>query len=530
VLLEAGVLGVVGATLGLAVGVLLAIGIRALMATLGLDLSGQDLVFAPRTVVAAYVVGVVVTVLAAVLPARRAGRVPPVAAMREGMGVAESSLRRRFAAGAAALLAGAATIGAGLLLDVPGPTWWVGAGVLVVMLGMTAAGPVLARPVVVAVGAAYRKLFGEAGRLATQNALRNPRRTAATASALMIGLSLVTAMAVLGASAKASVDRAIDQQFAGDLVVSNVVGSGFSTIVADRVERLDGVDEVTRFRYAIGAIEGQNQGMLGVDPGGLENAVEVDMREGAVTDLREGTVLLAAGWAAELGLEVGDALAVAMPSGDKEYDVVGLYEDNPVLSYPVTTTLDTLRSAGFTEADNYLVVTAAEGVAIGSLQTAVERLTADLPTVTVKDQAGFAAEQRAPVDQMLTLVYALLGLALVIAVLGIVNTLALSVIERTREIGLLRAVGLGRGQTRRMVWLEAAVISLVGGVLGALTGLGVGLALAISMRDDGLQVISAPWGQIAAFVVASAVVGVTAAALPARRAARLDILGSIAAD
>ena len=530
VLLEAALLGVIGASVGLAVGLLLAMGIRALMATFGLDLAGQELVFAPRTVVVSLLVGTLVTVLAAALPARRAGRVAPVEAMRDGLLPSDASLRLRFGLGVGLLAGGAAAILVGLLTEAPGAGWWVGGGALATVAGATTACPLLVRPAVAALAPVYVRLFGSTGRLAGQNALRNPRRTAATASALMIGMTLVTTMAVLGASARASVDKAIEEQFAGDLVISNAFGSGFSGKVADRVESVPGVDTVTRFRHAIGSIEGQNQGLVGVEPRTLERVVSLEMREGELADLVDGSVLVSSAWAEERGLEVGDELAVGMPSGLEEYQVVGLYEDNPVLSYPVTTSLGTLRAAGFDESDNYLMVTAEEGVAPTRLQASVERLTSDLPTVTVKDQAGFADEQRGSVDQLLTLVYALLALALVIAVLGIVNTLALSVIERTREVGLLRAVGLSRPQTRRMVRLEAGVIALVGGGLGAVLGLALGVVLAASMRDEGLRVISAPWGQIAAFVVASGVVGVTAAALPARRAARLDILGAIVSE
>jgi putative ABC transport system permease protein len=190
--------------------------------------------------------------------------------------------------------------------------------------------------------------------------------------------------------------------------------------------------------------------------------------------------------------------------------------------------LHTLAAAGFRKADNYLLVTDRAGSDTARVKAAIERQTAQLPTVTVKDQAGYAAEQRGPIDQMLRLIYALLGLALVIAVLGIVNTLALSVIERTREVGLLRAIGLSRAQLRRMVRLEAVVIALLGGGLGVAMGLVFGVALMTSLRDQGLEVISVPSAQLAGFVLASAAIGVVAAVLPARRAARLDVLKAIA--
>jgi putative ABC transport system permease protein len=530
VLLEAGVLGLLGSTIGLGVGVLLAVGIRALFATFGLDLSGQPLVFAPRTVVASYAVGLTVTMAAAYLPARRASRIAPVEALRDDVAMPEAALRRRLLLGSVLTLAGAAAMLGGLYLELPEPTWWVGGGVLASLLGIAAASPVIGRPLVALVAAVYVRVFGTVGRLAGQNALRNPRRTAATASALMIGFALVTTMSVIGSSAKASVDKTIDEQFLGDLVVSNVVGTPFSTRIADRIERTPGVESVTRLRWGVGEVDGERQALVGVGAESLRSVLDVDMVAGSVDDLVDGTMLVSAGLAEDRGLGVGDTVDYTMPAGEMSYEVVGVYEDNPVLSYPYTTTLDTLADAGFQQADNYLLVTKEAGVSNAALQGTIERQTADLPTVTVKDQEGFAEEQRGPIDQMLTLVYALLGLALVIAVLGIVNTLALSVMERTREVGLLRAVGLARRQLRRMVRLEAFVIALLGGVLGAGMGLLFGLALVASLRDDGLQVISVPGGQIAAFVVASGLVGILAAAMPARRAARLDVLGAIATE
>jgi putative ABC transport system permease protein len=529
VLLEAAALGVVGATVGLVVGVLLAIGIRALFSTFGLDLSGQPLVFTPRTVVAAYVVGVLVTVLAAAVPARRASRVAPVEGLRDGAEHAGASLRTRVLAGLALLATGAGALVAALL-QAPHATWWMAGGVLGLLLGAVVAAPLLARPLIGSVGALYRRIFGTPGRLAGQNAVRNPRRTAATASALMIGLSLVTMMSVLGASAGASVDRAVGDRFVGDIVVSDVTSSGLSPTVADEVETVPGVESVTRVRYGIGETGGQRQGIAAVDLDGLSDVLALEMREGTAAGLSEGSVLVSTSWAQDHGLEVGDAVAWTMPTGEKRYRVAGIYEDDPVISYPFVTSLETRSAAGFVDADAYLLVAATEGASVPQVQAALEELTADLPTVSVQDQAGFAEQQRGPIDQLVLLVYALLGLALVIAVLGIANTLALSVIERTREVGLLRAVGLARPQLRRMVRLEAAAIGLLGGVLGTLLGVVCGLVVAATLRTEGLEVISVPWGQIGTFALASAVVAVAAAALPARRAARLDILRAIGTD
>lgn len=530
VLFEALVLGFAGSTIGLGLGVLLAMGIRALFATFGLDLSGQSLIFEPRTAIAAYVVGILVTVAAAYIPARRSAKIPPVAALRDDVAMPESALHWRLIVGAVLIVAGGAGMLSGLYADVPRPGWWVGGGILAVLLGVAAAAPVISRPVVAVATALYRRVYGTVGNLAGQNSLRNPRRTAATASALMIGLALVTTMSILGSSAKASVDKTIEENFYGDLVVSNVIGMPFSPSIAEDIKTVSGVDVVSRMRFANMSFDGGNS-LAGIEPGTLQKVAAVPMVSGSLDDLRDGTVVVDEGAAKDKHLTVGDEVEIDFPTGKESLEVVGVYGDNdPVLWTSYATTLNTLAKAGYPPADSYLLITVDDGADPAAVQTAVEEQTAELPTVTVKDQAGFAEEQRAPIDQMLLLIYALLGLALVIAVLGIVNTLALSVIERTREVGLLRAIGLGRGQLRRMIRLEAIVIAVLGAVLGVGMGLVFGLALMTSLADDGLEVVKVPFGQLALYVVAAGLVGVLAAVFPARRAARLDVLRAIATE
>jgi putative ABC transport system permease protein len=531
VLFEAFVLGLLGSTLGLGVGVLLAMAIRSLFATFGLDLSGSPLIFEVRTVIVAYVVGILVTTVAAYLPARRSARIAPVAALRDDVAMPESALHWRLVSGGVLAVGGIGLMLTGLFVGVPQPGYWVGGGILAALLGAAVASPVISKPFLAAAAVLYQRSFGAVGRLAGENSLRNPRRTAATASALMIGLALVTTMSIVGASSKASVDKTIAENFQGDLVVSNVVGEAFSPSVGDRIARTPGVASVTRLRYAQTKVKGDGTGVMGVSPATLPSAVRVDMVTGSTSDLRNGSVLVTRKRAADDHLSVGDSVTMRTPNGRRSYDVVGIYADNnPVLFFPFTTTLKTLTDAGYKAADNYLMISKTPGTSTRRLQDTIDAQTALLPTVTVKDQAGYAAEQRGPINQLLTLIYALLGLALVIAVLGIVNTLALSVIERTREVGLLRAIGLGRRQLRRMIRLEAIVIAVLGALLGVAMGIVFGLALMVSLRDQGLEVISVPFVQLAVFVLASAVVGVLAAVLPARRAARLDVLAAIATE
>ena len=464
---------------------------------------------------------------AAWLPARRTGRIAPVQAMRDDVALPESSLRRRFVAGVVLVVAGLAALAAGLFGGVPHAGWSVGAGVLAVLLGVSAASPVVSRPFLLGARAAYTRLFGPVGTLAGLNALRHPRRTTATASALMIGLTLACTMAIVGDSAKASVDKSVAENFVGDYIVSNVFGGGFPTGIARRMERVPGVEQIVRERYGFGRRDGQDQGVAATDPADT-GALGLRLSTGSSAAFTDGTVLLEDSWASDHGLGVGDRLPVRMPSGRERWRVVGTYADNPVVLFPVLTTLRTLAAAGISRQDNALIVFTRPGAT--GVQERLDRVVAELPVVTVKDEVGFAEEQRGPIDQLVQMIYALLGLALVIAVLGIVNTLALSVIERTREVGLLRAIGVSRRQLRAMITLESVVISVLGASLGVVLGVGFGVAMMYALRDQGLEAISVPWGQLVVFLLLALLIGVVAAVLPSRRAARLDVLRAIATE
>ncbi|GGD22854.1 ABC transporter permease [Nocardioides daphniae] len=529
VLLEALVVGIAGSTLGIGLGIVMAMVIRALFGTFGLDLSGQPLVFAPRTFVVAYVVGILVTMTAAGLPARRTTKIAPVQAMRDDVAMPETSLRNRFAGGLVLVALGGLSLWHGLGDDVANAVWYVGGGILAILLGVAAAAPVLCQPFLLAARWFFAELLGTVGHLAGQNSLRNPRRTTATASALMIGLALATTMAIVGDSAKASVDRALAENFRGDYVASNVSGQSFPATVAQEMRKVEGVRDVAALRFAWGQVvldgEPTPQGFTAAPPGALQGLVGLQRVVGRTTDLRPGEAVLGETYARERGVRVGGRLRSLINSRRVTLKVVGIFADTPVVPFPVVTSPKTFERLKLGDRDNFLIIDVESPSAI--VEYRLSQVVAELPTVILQDQSEFAAEQREPIDQMVLMIFALLGLALFIAVLGIVNTLALSIIERTREIGLLRAIGLNRSQLRRMITVESVVIALLGAGLGIGLGVGFGIALMKSLRDEGLEVIAVPWDQLGLFGAVALLVGVLAAVLPARRAARLDVLQAI---
>lgn len=528
VLLEAFLIGVVGATLGLLLGVVLAMGIKALFATIGLDLSGSGLVFAPRTVIAAYAVGILVTMVAAWVPARRAGSVPPVAAMRDSIdtGIGHHPVRRGLEVGVFAL--GVVAFLYGLFVADSRELWWIGGGIVGLVLGTAFLAPFVGRPVISGLGRLYRAAFGSVGRMAEQNSVRNPGRTAATASALMIGMTLVALMGVVASSTTASVDKQIEETFQADYILSNAVGQPFSSTVADRVAKVDGVREVSPVRFSSAQVDGGQLYVTAIDPRSFADVEQIEPTSGTA-DLDEDSVMLSTKH--EGGRSVGDTVEVTMGSSTKELTVVGFYDEIQAIGSPeVLMSVDTVEAMNGSAADNWAFIFLDSGADKTQVESDIEQIVDQQPLVTLKDQAGYADEQRASINQLLYLIYALLGLAIVIAVLGIVNTLGLSVMERTREVGLLRAVGLSRRQLRRMITLESVTIALLGALLGIVLGVIAGVAIQRALVDDGITELAIPWVQMLVFVGLAGVIGVLAALLPARRASRMDILRAISTE
>lgn len=540
VLLEAAAVGLVAAVVGLVGGVLLAVGVTALLEAIGVDLPSGGLVVSPATVLTALVVGLVVTVVAAVVPAVRATRVPPIAALRDVAVDRSGASRLRTVAGVvvlvlAALLLSRAWTANGDTDAIPA----VGLGALAAVVGAIVIGPVLASPSVRALGSVLPRFKGITGRLATENAARSPKRTAATASALLIGVALVGFITVFAASARSSVESEVERGVTADLIVQAEAGfagpSGFPTTVAEAVARIDGVETVSAIGFGEAEITypdgGTARTFLGaVDPATVTATLTPRMAQGAVTDLTDDGVLVDAQIAEKNDLELGDPITIVVPGGEAlEVTVQGISDDRTILGF-WTITSAAYASVVPQQLDAQVFATLDDGADLATVQAAVEEAVAELPAIEVLDRDGFVGDLAAQITGVLNVIYGLLALSVVIALIGIANTLSLSVHERTRELGLLRAVGMTRGQLRSAVRWEAVLISVLGTVVGLLVGLVVSRALVQSLEGFGLTTFSAPLATLAVVVVLAAILGVLAARRPAKRAARLDVLEAIAAD
>ncbi len=527
VVFEAVVVGLIGSTLGLLAGFGLAKLIAIAFSGMGLQVGDVGMSLAPRTIVAAYAVGVVVTVLSALLPAQRAAKVAPVAAMSGDAMTGTAGLGKRAVVGLTLAGLGVAALLIGLFTDVPQTMWWIGGGALFTLLGVAGASPVLGRPVIWLMGRLYT-VFGPVGRLAEVNAVRNPRRTAATASALMIGLTLVTMMATLGASMKASTDVAVRKSLRSDYVVQNVSMSPFSAAVGDQMARVPGVKAVHRMRFQPAQVDGRMEYVGAMAASSFDKIIAQRLESGSLSAFTGNAVLLNQDYARNNGLAVGRQVSTVINGTTLPLTVAGTFSvDKGTGMGDILVTLDAVAKTGAPAVDMMLAIEQAPGANAAAVKSGLDAVVTELPMVTVTDQEGYAQQQAKALDQILGLVYALLGLAIVIAILGIVNTLALSVIERTREIGLLRAIGLSRTQLRRMVRLESVAIAILGSVLGITMGLFFGFALQRAAAGEGLNVLEIPVLQVGGFLVVAAVVGVLAALWPAFRAARLNVLQAI---
>ncbi|MDW4906013.1 FtsX-like permease family protein [Streptomyces sp. ADMS] len=532
VLVEAFVVGAVAAVTGLVAGIGIGAGLKALLGTLGATVPDGPLVVTPGTVGAALTVGVLITMLAAWLPGRRAAKIPPVAAMSSVHATATTkSLVLRNTLGALFSAAGVAVVLAATTMSGSDGQAPMGIGAVLLIIGVFILTPLLSRPLIAAAGP-FMRVFGVSGKLARQNSVRNPRRTAATASALMIGLTLITGMTVMAGSLQKSIDRMAASSIRADYIVSMANGLDLSPDVAEKLARTPGVTALSALRNAPALVDGTTEYLTGVTGAAIGRLTELPVDDG--TFKVGGTqVVVDERTAGFHGWTAGSAFTVAYEDGRKQrLTVAGVYEGNEVMSGILVdnTQLPPHRTDTVDSGDMQVMLKTSDG-ATSATKDRLEKALGANPAIKIQDKKDLSNEIAQMFTLMLNMLYGLLAMAVLVAVLGVVNTLAMSVFERSQEIGMLRAIGLDRKGIKRMVRLESLVISLFGGVLGI--GLGVffgwaaGELIGTSMSTYELVL---PWARMALFLLLAATVGVLAALWPARRAARLNMLAAIKSE
>jgi len=523
VLIEAAIVAVVASAVGVLAGIGVAELIKMAMNAAELGIPDGPLTIQPRTIIISMAVGLVVTMFAALLPARRASSIPPVAAMSEtGARTTPKSLRTRTIVGSALTTLGAVAMTIGLLVENGGSLPLVATGAIGLFMGMSTLAPLAARPVARLLSAPMR---GITGKLARENTIRQPRRTASTASALMIGVALVAFTSIFAASIKASVTDTLEGSFPADLAFASTnVSVGVSPVAVDEIAAREEFSVVSAVNYGFFEIEGDELVVIGVDPSTISRVYDmkpsIELSELGDDLLVQEDALAGNNWS------VGDVITVDYPGSVSDtVEIVGTFTDATFANYVIAEEvfLETISD------DQIFMVFArlGSGVSLEEGQAAADAALSEFPNVDVNTQSDQIAEAEAQVDQLMALFTGLLSLALVIALLGIANTLALSIVERTREIGLLRAVGMTRRQVRRMIRREAMIIAVFGALLGVLIGSAIGFGVVTSLADDGLGSFSLPAGQLVIWLIVAAVAGLIASVGPARKAARLDVLKAI---
>lgn len=537
VLGEAFAVGVSAAIVGILAGIGLAVLLQQALDAVGFDLPDATLVVAPTGVIIAMAVGVAVTVLSSILPAVKASRLPPLAAIRD-VAVENPRLGRRTAIGVAGTVVGALLLafGLGAIGDVDNGIYYVGFGALVVFLGVTVLSPAVARPIAGTLGWPVERLRGVTGRLARANAIRNPRRSAATASALMIGVALVVLIFVLADSIQTSVDAQVDRSFSVDAIVAEEGSAGFGGSISPRVTQevlaLPDVEAASGLRFASNAdFEGKSAFYGALDTGVAARLFELDVSEGAIEDVGLDDVGVSARVAREEGWELGDVLPTDFGVAERDLTIRAIFalgQREGLTDFLISTgTYDTL---GFPPGDQGIYVAFAAGVDAEDGIAALEEVIEPYPSLEVLDRQGLKDQIAGQINQIIAFLFVLLALAVVIAFVGIVNTLALSVIERVREIGLLRAVGMSRRQLRSSIRWEAVLVSLFGAVLGLIVGLVFGWAIVRALADQGIEEFSAAPVPLVVVAVSAAFFGVLAAIFPAWRATRMNVLEAVSTD
>ncbi|WP_097936022.1 MULTISPECIES: ABC transporter permease [unclassified Streptomyces] len=530
VLLEAAVVGTLASVIGFALGLGLATGLRSAMGLLGGKIPAGPLVVSPTAVGSAFAVGILITVLAAWLPARRAAKIAPVAAMSSVHAtVSTKSLVLRNSIGGVIALIGAAGIVGGAGAGGTSGRQLVAGGAFFALIGVIILIPLLSRPVIALVRPLLKKLFGVSGKLASQNAVRNPRRTGATASALAIGLTLVTGISVLGVTLGQAIDKMTTDNIKADYLISMANGGPLDQSALTALEKADGISALSPQVPSWFEVDGGGYSASGVTPGDVEQVFSLKTVSGSLGSLKDGQVAVGSKTAKTHGWKTGDTIPVTFEDDKKGKVTVGaLYEENDFLSPFVIPKALADEHSTTTRPEIREIWIKADGGATDANEQSIVNALGDNPAMSVMDRQDIRDSFGGFINTALNIMYGLLAMALLIAVLGVVNTLAMSVFERQQEIGMLRAIGLDRGRVKRMIRLEAVVISLFGAVIGVGLGVFLGWAIGQTLSADipGYALVI-PWDRLGVFLLLACLVGVLASLWPARSAAKLNMLTAI---
>jgi putative ABC transport system permease protein len=511
--------------------------ITGMFEALGFSLPTSSLVISTKTVIIALVVGLVSTILASFVPALRATRVTPLEALRDpGLAREAGPGRRRTIIGGALLTLGALLLGVGLFgTDSASASFQLfGPGLILLFIGVAMLSNRLIRPIASIVGWPLERLRGVTGRLARENTLRNPSRTTTTAAALMIGVALVTFVATFASAISKSVDEAIDDSFAADLFLVNT--DGFSRIpggVAEEVRKVDGVATVSPIASADARIKGVGKQLVNaIDPPSIDDVANIDWRNGSdatITQLGGNGAIAESDWAKDNNIGVGDRVTVTTPTGKQVvYTVRGSARDEPQLFLAsIAIPLDTFARDFGIDQDDAVFVAFAQSADPAAARAGVDRvLTRDFPNVESRSQEQLKSDQREQINQLVVLIYALLALSIIISLFGVVNTLILTIHERTRELGMLRAIGTSKAQVRQMIRYESVITAMIGAIIGSVIGLVLAIVAVKALEDEGL-VLSIPFPLLVIMLILAGIAGVAAAIAPARRASRLNVIEAL---
>ncbi|RNE66787.1 ABC transporter permease [Cryobacterium tepidiphilum] len=530
VLGEALLVGITASVAGVGLGIAAALGLRQVVGAFGVPLPDGDVSVTPRTIAISLVIGIVVTLVSALAPARRAASVSPIAAMRDNTAGGASLGRARTAGGAITAVAGVAAV---VTVVAGAPVALLGLGAVLTIVGLTLLGPVIMPPLARVVGRPLHVL-GVPGQLAAESAARAPRRTASTTMALALGLTLIMFVTIVASSVKDSIASTYKEVISADYVVESARGEmlgGLPPMVHHHLSQLDEVAVASRLQYGHWRYGTSVRALTAIDPDTIGEVASVDMVKGALADVAAGGVVVSEQVADDLGLDVGDEIPMTFArTGEQQMEIVGLIDDQDAqaLSTDYLISLGTYAKVYTETMDASVFLRTAPGVSAAEAHSAITNALADFPTAEVRDQAAAISGRTMAVDQILGLVTVLLMLALTIALLGITNTLALSVIERTREIGLLRSVGMVRSQLRALVQAEAVLVAVLAVILGTALGTGFGVATVVALGQSGPLSLNLPISQLLLLMALTAAAGLVAGILPARRASNLNELAAIA--